>query len=148
MPLMSQQNRWVLERLQALAAADKVGEGHEFHCLKASLKPLYFKALGSYRLFRGILQACQDLGATIVILDDEQTVASQPRVLSAQNRSEELAAAVEWAQQMLTQHPKGRFAIIDPLLQNEVNTVRRYLHETLQEAGRVSCCITCPLVVP
>jgi probable DNA repair protein len=85
----------------------------------------------------GLLAACRDLGAELYLLEDEIEVASQLQlqVLSAQNRAEELEAAVSWAKAKLAANPSGRFAIIDPLLQTELNTVRRYLHEHIQDGG-------------
>lgn len=82
-----------------------------------------------------LLSACQDLGATLYRLASESHPATDLTVFSAQSRSEELEAAVNWAKAKLAAHPEGRFAIIDPMLQSETSTVRRYLHERLQDSG-------------
>jgi probable DNA repair protein len=94
---------------------------------------LGFNELSAFQ--QALLKHCHSLGAKLYVLEPEASQVAGLQVRSAHSRSQELAAAVAWAKQKLNDNPQGHFAIIDPLLQTEVDTVRRYLHEQIQESG-------------
>ena len=133
-------NQWLLEQLQQRAVnveSDTSTSNSPTQYLQKFVAKkivlLGFRELSAIQA--GLFKACQDLGAEIYVLDDEFNELGELQVIRTQNRTEELAAAVSWAKQMLEQYLGGRFAIIDPLLQTELNTVRRYLHEHIQDGG-------------
>ncbi|XVN73854.1 hypothetical protein AAEX37_00930 [Oligella sp. MSHR50489EDL] len=120
-------DQWLLAQLQQCDAAN------------AALLPAKNIVLLGFRELSptqsALLAACQALGATLYTLDEDSRIAEHLQVYTAHSRREELQAAVDWAKAQLATHPGGRFAIIDPLLQTEISTVRRYLHERIQESG-------------
>lgn len=120
-------DQWLLERLQknTVLEPSRVFVKH--------IVLLGFRELSPTQ--KALLTGCQTLGATLYTLDVDSRIAENLEVFSAHSRSEELEAAVDWAKAKLAAHPEGRFAIIDPLLQTEISTVRRHLHERIQEAG-------------
>lgn len=131
-------NQWLLMQLQQRATNvenTEVDTQHLQSVLGKKIVLLGFRELSAIQA--GLFKACQDLGAELyhLDLDNEADSMGELQLIRAQSRSEELEAAVYWAKQMLETHPEGRFAIIDPLLQVELNTVRRYLHEHLQDEG-------------
>lgn len=127
-------NQWLLEQLlQSTTDSDSSASQQLQKIVAKKIVLLGFRELSAIQ--SGLFKACQDLGAELYILDSELGAVNELQVIRTQNRTEELEAAVNWAKQMLEQHPRGRFAIIDPLLQMELNTVRRYLHERIQDDG-------------
>lgn len=131
-------NQWLLEQLQQSAvSSDFSGDSGATQQLQTAFSKkivlLGFRELSAIQ--SGLFKACQDLGAELYILDSELDELGNLQVIRTQNRAEELEAAVNWAKQMLEKYPRGRFAIIDPLIQAELNTVRRYLHDRIQDEG-------------
>ncbi|MDO5667542.1 MAG: PD-(D/E)XK nuclease family protein [Alcaligenaceae bacterium] len=120
-------DQWLLDRLQQSIPLKSSA------AFAKNIVLLGFRELSPIQ--SALLSACQDLGATLYSLEVEPGIAANLEVFSAHSRREELEAAVDWAKAKLTAQPQGRFAIIDPMLQTETNTVRRYLHERIQEAG-------------
>ncbi|WP_311514861.1 PD-(D/E)XK nuclease family protein [Oligella urethralis] len=119
-------DQWLLQQLQEGNAASALLSGK-------AIVLLGFRELSPTQ--SALLAACQALGASLYRLHDDNQLAAQLSVYQAHSRREELEAAVDWAKAQLAAHPTGRFAIIDPLLQSENSTVRRYLHERLQASG-------------
>ena len=127
-------NQWLLEQMQLSAASGDTNASQQLQtAFTKKIVLLGFRELSAIQA--GLFKACQDLGAELYILDSDLEEPGELQVIRTQNRAEELAAAVNWAKQMLEKYPRGRFAIIDPLLQTELNTVRRYLHERIQDEG-------------
>ena len=136
-------NQWLVDQLRQGAANYQAATSNEILAASVSFQLhkkfakkivlLGFRELSAIQ--SGLLTACKDLGAELYVLNSGQDTASELQVIRTQSRSEELEAAVNWAKQMLEKHPRGRFAIVDPLLQTELNTVRRYLHERIQDGG-------------
>ena len=133
-------NQWLLEQLQqhAVNASSNTDSSTDTtqrlqKNIAKKIVLLGFRELSAIQV--DLLNTCQALGAELYILESELEEVAKLQVIRTQSRAEELEVAVNWAKQMLQKHPRGRFAIIDPMLQTELNTVRRYLHERIQDGG-------------